>query len=71
MTTLKKNMLIHVNPIEAYKTFIINEDLHKTWEMLSRTAVNALCVESGISRTRYEIIASQQALYMMLNLEMI
>ena len=71
MTTMQKNMLIHVNPIDAYKTFIVNEDLHKTWEMLSRTAVNALCIESGIFRTKYEIIASQQALYMMLNLEMI
>lgn len=70
MTTEQKNLLIHVNPIDAYKTFIVNEDLQNTHRMLSRTAANALRVVNGIT-TKGEIIASQQALYMMLNLEMI
>ena len=71
MTTEQKNLLIHANPIDAYKTFIVNEDLQNTHRMLSRTAANALRVVNGVTTTKGEIIASQQALYMMLNLEMI
>lgn len=71
MTTEQKISLIYANPIDAYRTLIVNEDLHNTYQMLSRTAVNALCIDSGIFKSKFEIIASQQALYMMLNLKMI
>lgn len=71
MTTEQKNLLIHANPIDAYRTFITNEELHNTHQMLSRTAANALRVVNGVTTTKDEIIASQQALFMMLNLEMI
>lgn len=71
MTTEQKKLLIHVNPINAYQTFITNAELNNTWEMLSTTAANALRMVSGVYTTKDEIIASQQALYMMLKLKMI
>jgi len=71
MTTEQKNMLIHVNPIDAYRRLITNEELHNTHRMLSRTAANALRVVNGVTTTKDGIIASQQALYMMLELELI
>ena len=71
MTNEQKALLIHVNPVSAYQQFIVNAELNKTWEMLSTTAANALRVVSGVYSTKDEIIASQQALYMMLKLELI
>lgn len=71
MTTEQKNLLIHANPIDAYITLIVNEELHNMHRMLSRTAANALRVVNGVTTTKDGIIASQQALYMMLELELI
>jgi len=71
MTTEQKNALIYRDPIGAYNAFIVNAELDKTHKMLRQTAVNALCIESGTHKSKFELLASQQALYMMLNLEMI
>lgn len=71
MTNEQKNLLIHANPIDAYRTLITNEELHNTHQLLSRTAANALRVVNGVTTTKDEIIASQQALFMMLYIELI
>jgi len=71
MTNEVKKLLIHVNPISAYHEFITTPELNETWEMLSTTASNALRIVRGVYTTKDEIIASQQALYMMLKLGLI
>lgn len=71
LTTEQKNMLIYANPVDAYKKFIVNKQLDETHHMLSKTAENALCIESGTYKSKYAIIASQQALFMMLHLNII
>jgi hypothetical protein len=71
MTNEQKKLLIHVNPVNAYHEFITTPELNETWEMLSTTASNALRIVRGVYTTKDEIIASQQALYMMLKLELI
>jgi hypothetical protein len=71
MTNEQKKLLIHVNPVSAYHEFITTRELYETWEMLSTTASNAMRTITGVYTTKDEIIASQQALYMMLKLGLI
>jgi len=71
METNVKKMIIETNPVNAYHEFITTPELNETWEMLSTTASNALRIVRGVYTTKDEIIASQQALYMMLKLGLI